>query len=76
MRVMGLRLETLLDTSVNAIPLGMLVLFMAVFVFGDPWSLGGLSMVVSQALLVVPAVILLLVTSIGAWKIQTDRDEA
>jgi len=61
--------ETLLDITVNVVPLGILVFFLALFIALDTWSGSLLVDVVSWALIVVPFVLLGLLTYLAARKI-------
>lgn len=76
MALLGLRAETLVETSVNAVPPAMLLLFIGLFLVADPWSPDLRSTVVSQGLLVVPIVLVLLVTVVAARAIQANGGEA
>lgn len=72
MASLGVGRAALVDASVNAVPLAMLVLSMAVFLAVDPWPPDLRSVVVSQGLLVVPIVVLFVVTLVAARAIGAD----
>lgn len=76
MTLLGLRAETLVETSVNAVPPAMLLLFIGLFLVADPWGPDLRSTVVSQGLLVIPIVLVLLVTVVAARAIQADGRNA
>ncbi len=61
--------ETLLDITVNVIPLGMLTFFLVLFLALSPWGGGSLAGLISLGLIVVPLVSLALLTYIAARKI-------
>lgn len=54
--------ETLLDATVNFIPLGMILFFIGLFALLSPWQPDMLTSVVSWGLLVTPFVLLALLT--------------
>ena len=68
--------ETLLDLTVNVIPLGIILFFVALFLVIRPWEQNLFLMAVSMALLVVPFVGLALLTYLSGRAIadaeQTD----
>lgn len=66
MRVLGLGRETLLDAAVNAFPLAILAVFMALFLLVDPWPPTLSSLLLGQALLALPLVVLLVATGVVA----------
>lgn len=62
--------ETLLDSVVNLVPLGILLFFLALFLLVNPWTdLPNLAGLVSLALVVVPFAILVYVTYETALRI-------
>lgn len=72
--VVSLTRETLLDLSVNLIPLGMLVVFVALFLVYSPWEGGGFELGVSIALTVIPFVFLALITYVSGAVIQKEEE--
>ena len=58
--------ETMLDISVNIIPLFILAFFIGVFLFTSPWPPSLLMTVVALGLHVVPLVLLALLTYVAA----------
>lgn len=61
--------ETILDITVNLIPLGMLVFFTAMFAVYFPWETGPLVRAISVAQLVIPFVFLALITYLAAKRL-------
>jgi|AntDeeMetagen134_2_1112570.scaffolds.fasta_scaffold09768_1 hypothetical protein len=72
--------ETLLDLTVNVIPLGIILFFVVLFLVVRPWEQNLFLTAVSMALLVVPFVALALLTYFSGRAIagaeQTDADTA
>lgn len=62
--------ETLLDVSVNIIPMGILLFFIVLFLAYRPWGTEGLEMSISMVLLVVHFPFLGLLTYVAAKKIE------
>ena len=58
--------ETLLDISVNIIPIAILIVFTAMVLFTDPWGFEITTEVIALGLHLIPIVSLALVTYIGA----------
>lgn len=67
--------ETILDVSVNIIPLVIILVFFVLFVLVDPYAWEPLTVVVSLGLLVVPFGFLALVTYLTGWTIQREKEE-
>lgn len=67
--------ETILDVSVNIIPLVIILIFIVLFVLVDPYAWEPLTVVVSLVLLVVPFGFLALVTYLAGWTIQREKKE-
>ena len=66
--------DTLLDLTVNVIPLGIILFFVVVFLVVDPFSgLGAYGQVLSMGLLVVPFVALAILTYVSGKAIAGDE---
>lgn len=68
--------ETLLDLSVNAVPLAMLALFLVPLLFTGIWDPNPFAVVVTVVLHLVPIVSLALVTWVAGVVIQRDERAA
>jgi hypothetical protein len=68
--------ETLLDLTVNIIPLGIIAFFVLVFLFVRPWELDPFVTAISMGLLVVPFVVLALVTFVSGRAVARDEGSA
>ena len=69
--------DTLLDLTVNVIPLGIILFFVVVFLVVDPFSgLGAYGQVLSMGLLVVPFVALAILTYVSGKAIAGDEKRA
>lgn len=74
MPLLGFRRETLVDASVNLVPFAILACFVGLFLAVDPWTPSLGSVVIAQALLLIPAALLLAATGVIARQIQRDED--
>lgn len=74
--VVPLNRETLLDLSVNLIPLGMLFVFVALLLVDSKWGYDGWAMGVSVVLHVVPFAFLALVTYLSGAVIQQEEEQS
>lgn len=61
--------ETLLDISVNIIPLFILLFFIVLFAFFNPWHDGPAITAIGIALVVVPLIVLSAVTYVAARQV-------
>lgn len=68
--------ETLLDLTVNIVPLGILTFFILVFLFASPWELDPFVTAISIGLLVVPFAVLVLVTFVSGRAVARDEQSA
>ncbi|GAA0467934.1 cox cluster protein [Halococcus dombrowskii] len=68
--------ETLLDLTVNIVPLGILTFFILVFLFASPWELDPFVTAISIGLLVVPFAVLVLVTFVSGRAVAQDEQSA
>lgn len=57
--------ETLLDLTVNLIPLGIILFFVVLFFVFDPFGNDAVAVVLSQLLLVVPFLVLAVITYVA-----------
>lgn len=71
--MLGLDQETLLDLTVNIIPLIILVFFMIYFLIVDPWSSSLWLKVLGYGLLVIPLVLLALLSYIAGRLVARDE---
>ncbi|WP_227376071.1 DUF6684 family protein [Haladaptatus halobius] len=62
--------ETILDLTVNIVPLGIMAFFLVLFVAARPWTGSFFIDVIGWGLLVIPFVSLALLTYIAAIKIE------
>ncbi|WP_458206496.1 DUF6684 family protein [Haladaptatus sp. NG-SE-30] len=63
--------ETILDLTVNIIPLGIMAFFLVLFIVLSPWTGSLFIDVIGWGLIVVPFVLLALLTYVAAKKIET-----
>lgn len=68
--------ETLLDITVNIIPLGIIAFFLLVFLLVTPWEFDPFVTAISMGLLVVPFVALALVTFVSGRAVARDEGSA
>jgi hypothetical protein len=68
--------ETLLDLTVNIIPLGIILFFVLVFLFVNPWGFDPFVAAISIGLLVVPFVLLALLTYVSGRAVARDEKSA
>lgn len=68
--------ETLLDLTVNMIPLGMLVFFLALILTINPWGTDAFQLTIATVLHLVPIVALALLTYIAGLIVQRDEKAA
>lgn len=68
--------ETLLDLTVNIVPLGIIVFFILVFLLVSPWELDPFVTAISMGLLVVPFAVLALVTFVSGRAVARDEKSA
>lgn len=61
--------ETLLDTTVNLIPIGMMAFFIAMFAIYFPWTSGPLIRAISVIQIAIPLAFLALITYLAAKRI-------
>lgn len=66
--------ETLLDLTVNIVPLGILAFFILVFLFVSPWELDPFVTAISMGLLIVPFAVLALVTFVSGRAVARDEE--
>jgi hypothetical protein len=66
--------ETILDVTVNVIPVGILVFFVGLFLIANPWGLDPFVLALAHGLILFPGLLLLLLTYVSARAIS--RDEA
>lgn len=66
--------ETLLDLTVNIVPLGIILFFVLVFLFVTPWEFDPFVTAISMGLLVVPFVVLALVTFVSGRAVARDEE--
>lgn len=66
--------ETLLDLTVNLVPLAVMLFFVVLFVVINPWGVRSFTFLLSLFLLAIPIVLLTLLTYVSGRVIQ--RDEA
>jgi hypothetical protein len=66
--------ETLLDLTVNIVPLGILTFFILVFLFVSPWELDPFVTAISMGLLIVPFTVLALVTFVSGRAVARDEE--
>ncbi|MFB6164852.1 MAG: DUF6684 family protein [Haloarculaceae archaeon] len=71
MGLFGFDRDTLLDLTVNVVPLVILVFFLLLFAIVQAWQWNAFMFVVSQGLLIVPFVLLSLLTYVAARAIST-----
>ncbi|WP_227355163.1 DUF6684 family protein [Haladaptatus salinisoli] len=62
--------ETILDLTVNVVPLGIMAFFLVLFIVVTPWKGSFFIDVIGWGLLVVPFVALALLTYVAAIKIE------
>lgn len=67
--------ETLLDLTVNVIPLGIILFFVVVFLLITPWRPDPFTQLISMGLLVVPFVALAFLTYISGRAIAQDEEK-
>lgn len=65
--------ETLLDITVNVIPMGILLFFVVLFIVVHPWEFDPFYFVVQHGLTLFPFLVLILVTYISAKYISRDE---
>ena len=65
--------SALVDASVNAVPLAILVFFVAFFLVYDPWPADPLAVVLEVGLHLVPILVLAVATLTAAWLIGADQ---
>jgi cytoskeletal protein RodZ len=68
--------ETLLDLTVNVIPLGIILFFVVVFLLIKPWEQDPLIQIISMGLLVIPFVGLALLTFVSGRAIAQAEGES
>lgn len=68
--------ETVLDLTVNMIPLGMLVFFLALILALNPWGFDPFQLTIATVLHLVPIVSLALLTYLSGRVIQRDEQAA
>ncbi|WP_336001043.1 DUF6684 family protein [Halorientalis halophila] len=73
MALLGLERETLLDLTVNAIPLGILLFLDVLFWFVNPWGWDLWFVFWSHVLTLVPFTLLLLLSYVSGRVIQRDE---
>ena len=66
--------ETLLDLTVNIVPLGILAFFVLVFLIVNPWGFDPFVALISMGLLVVPFAVLALVTFVSGRAVAQDEE--
>lgn len=66
--------ETLLDLTVNIVPLGILAFFVLVFLVVNPWGFDPFVALISMGLLVVPFAVLALVTFVSGRAVAQDEE--
>lgn len=66
--------ETILDLTVNIVPLGIIVFFIIVFLVAEPWEFDPFIMLVSMGLLVIPFFALALLTFVSGRAIEGDEE--
>ena len=66
--------ETLLDITVNLVPLAVMLFFVTLFIVLNPWGIRSFTFLLSLFLLAVPIALLTLLTYVSGRVIQ--RDEA
>ncbi|RJT05288.1 DUF6684 family protein [Halococcus sp. IIIV-5B] len=66
--------ETLLDLTVNFIPMGMIIFFFALFILADPFPADAMAVGTSLSLLVIPFVVLA-VTTYVTGRIIAEADQ-
>ena len=76
MGLLGFRRSTLVDAAVNAVPLAIIVFFLAFYLVWDPWRPNLLSLFWEVVLHVVPIVTLVAATGLAAWLIQRDEESS
>lgn len=64
--------ETLLDISVNIIPLGIILFFITLFLVYSPWGWDPFTLTLTLGLHVMPFVTLALITYVGARYIEAN----
>jgi len=78
MALFGLSRETVIDLTVNIIPLVIMLFFMGLFLLADPFWTGGsdlLATVMSHVLLIVPIVLLAALTYVAGRRVQQAEEE-
>lgn len=65
--------ETMLDMSVNFVPIGIILFFVALFLAVNPYGWALLPVAISHGLLVVPMVVLAVVTYLAGRAISRDE---
>lgn len=68
--------ETILDLTVNMIPLGMLIFFLALVMAINPWGTDAFQLTIAAVLHIVPIVGLALLTYFAGRIIQRDEQAA
>jgi energy-coupling factor transporter transmembrane protein EcfT len=67
--------ETLLDLTVNIIPLGIVLFFVLAFALVNPFGWDGVFSTIQFALLVIPAILLTVLTYYAGKAISTAEEE-
>lgn len=67
--------ETLLDLVVNAIPLGMILFFVVVFLVMNPFGSSPVNTAIQMALLIVPFIALALLTYVSGKAVSEAEEE-
>jgi len=68
--------ETLLDLTVNVIPIGILVFFLLLMLIADPWGRDPFAVAVSVGLMLIPIVSLGILTYVAGRVVQRDERRA
>jgi membrane protein implicated in regulation of membrane protease activity len=71
--MLGFDHDTLLDLTVNAIPLAIMLFFVAAFALVNPFGWDGLASALQFALLIVPFVLLAILTYYAGKAVQRDE---
>ena len=78
MALFGLSRETVIDLTVNIVPLVIILFFIGLFLLADPFWVGDgdlLTTVMSHVLLVVPFVLLAALTYVAGRRVQRAEEE-
>lgn len=75
MTLFGFDRETLLDITVNVVPLLILLFFIVLFAVVQPWEWNAFIVFVSHGLMIIPFVLLALLTYVAARVIPSEGAE-